>query len=276
MAAQGIVRKLTMRADWALKSFNDWMSYLRRRRAFRRQAAGHEIHRIDEPIGHRTRHVYDIANGRAFTTSQMDQRWQIVSRHYPQRLTSLLDIGCCRGWFVVEAALRPECERAVGIDVVQGFIDAANKAKQVLALQNAEFDYAFLDDVADAPPDKYGVPFQTIVLLNTYHYMYWGSAYSDKHWPDHDYLLRTLAEICTDRVLFMSPLEVSECPSDIARRAKDHPDWAAAFTAERFHETAARYFDVTPQGHLGLRPLYVMHKRVQGKEDSGSGGRAAP
>jgi hypothetical protein len=191
----------------------------------------------------------------------MDQRWQIVARHYPERITSLLDIGCCRGWFVIQAALRPECERALGIDVVQGFIDAANDASRLLKLEGkVQFDYAFLDDLVN-DPQKYRTPYQTIVLLNTYHYMYWGSAYSGKHWPDHDYLLRTLASICTDRMLFMSPLEVSECPSDIARRAQDHPEWAPEFTTDRFLAVAARYFDVTPEGQLGLRPLYVMRKK---------------
>ena len=32
-----------------------------------------------------------------------------------------------------------------------------------------------------------------VLLLNTYHYMYWGSAYSPRHWADHDFLLRSLA-----------------------------------------------------------------------------------
>src|SRR2546428_6408535 len=185
----------------------------------------------------------------------MDHRWKIVTALYPETLTSLLDIGCCRGWFVVQAAMRPECDKAVGIDVVQGFIDAANEAKRLLKLDNALFDYAFLDDVAGRP-EKYHTPFQTIVLLNTYHYMYWGSGYSGKHWADHDYILGTLASICTDRVIFMSPLEVGECPSDIGRRAKEHPNWAKAFTTERFLEVAGRYFNVSHESHLCILPLY--------------------
>jgi hypothetical protein len=250
-----------MRAGWALASLRDWAGYRRRRAAFHAETRGLPAHRIDEPLGHRTRHTYTVAGGKAFTTFQMDQRWQIVARLYPERLTSLLDIGCCRGWFVVQAALRPECERALGVDVVQGFIDAANDAKRHLELgDRVQFDYAFLDDVAgDAA--KYRTPYQTIVLLNTYHYMYWGSSYSPKHWADHDYLLRTLWEVCTDRVIFMSPLEVDECPSDIAKRAREHPDWAAGFTTEHFLAAAARYFEVSLQSHLGLRPLYLMKKR---------------
>ena len=121
-------------------------------------------------------------------------------------------------------------------------------------------DYAFLDDVANNP-GQYRTPYQTIVLLNTYHYMYWGSGYSDKHWADHEYLLGTLAGICTDRVIFMSPLEIEHCPSDIARRAKQHPEWAPNFTTEKFLEVAGKYFDVTHEGYLGIRPLYLMKRK---------------
>jgi hypothetical protein len=240
----------------------DWAEYRRRSKTFRAETKGKTVHKIDRPLGERTRHVYDVADGQALTTFQMDQRWQIVAKLYPERLTSLFDIGCCRGWFVIKAAQLDSCERAHGIDVVQGFIDSANEAAKLLNLADkAKFDYAFLDDVA-GDPQRFRTPYQTIVLINTYHYMYWGSGYSDKHWPDHEYLLKTLASICTDRIIFMSPLEIDECPSDIARRAREHPEWAPGFTTERFLEVASRYFDVSPQGFLGVRPLYLMKKKA--------------
>jgi len=261
MPIKGAWKQFSMRVGWALLSLRDWMSYLRRAAAFKTQTAGRPVHRIEKPVGDRTRHVYSIAeDGKLLTTSQLDQRCRIVERLYPQKLTSLLDIGCCRGWFVIQAALRPECERATGIDVVQGFIDAANEAKRLLKLDKVQFEHAFLDDVAN-DPRKYRTPYQAIVLLNTYHYMYWGSEYSPKQWADHDFLLRTLSQICTDRVIFMSPLEIDECPSMIADRARQHPDWAKEFTTERFLQVAARYFDVSFDTYLGLRPLYLMKKK---------------
>ncbi len=265
MREHGAARRAAMRAGWALSSLKDWTDYRRRRAQFKEKTRGLPVRKIEEPQGHRTRHTYRVAADEALTTFQMDQRWKIVSRLYPEKLTSLLDIGCCRGWFVIQAAKQPECERALGIDVVQGFIDAANEAKNLLNLgDKAQFHYAFLDDVA-GDPQKYRTPYQTIVLLNTYHYMYWGSGYSDKHWPDHDYLLRTLSEICTDRIIFMSPLEILDCPSDIAKRAREHPDWAPNFTTKAFLETAERYFDVSHQSYLGLRPLYLMKKKGSGQ-----------
>lgn len=261
MASKNNLAAAKLQLAWTVTRVRDSVGYLRRRVRFRVETRGLPVHRINAPVGHRTRHTFWIAGDRTLTTAQMDQRWRLVERLYPARLTSLLDIGCCRGWFVVNAAMRPECERASGVDVVQGFIDAANDAKRVLKLdEKVRFDYAFLDDVA-GDAERFRTPFQTIVLLNTYHYMFWGSAYSEKHWPDHDYLLRTLASICTDRVIFMSPLEVRECPADIAERAVAHPDWAEQFTERRFLAVANRYFDVAAHGHIGQRPLYLMIKR---------------
>lgn len=260
MREHGTAKRVAMRAGWALSSLKDWTEYRKRRAQFHLKTRDRPVHRIEEPRGHRTRHTYKVAEADALTTFQMDQRWKIVSKLYPEKLTSLLDIGCCRGWFVIQAALRPECEKALGIDVVQGFIDAANKAKDLLNLKDkVQFHYAFLDDLA-GDLAKYRTPYQTIVLLNTYHYMYWGSGYSDKHWADHDYLLRTLSNICTDRIIFMSPLEINDCPSDIARRAREHPEWAPKFTTNCFLEAAEKYFDVSHQTYLGLRPLYLMKK----------------
>ncbi|MEA2735702.1 MAG: hypothetical protein QOE14_2153 [Humisphaera sp.] len=260
MSSDGVVTRAARRAGWALSSLRDWNEYRRTRADFRAKTRGAVMRQIEAPVGHRTRHTYTIADGKVLTTFQMDQRWRIVERLYPQKVTSLLDIGCCRGWFVIQAALRNECERATGVDVVQGFIDAANEAKAALKLDKTQFEYAFLDDIA-GDPQRFRTPYQTILLLNTYHYMFWGSEYSPKHWADHDYLWRTLAGMCTDRVIFMSPLEVSECPADIAERARQHPDWAAQYTTEKFNEVAGKYFDVTLESYMGLRPLYLMRKK---------------
>jgi SAM-dependent methyltransferase len=254
--------RTAMKLRWSLSTLRDWVDYRRRRRAFDLELPEKARHRVEHPVGERTRHVYDIGDGgRAFTTFQMDQRHAIVSRYYPTTLTSLLDIGCCRGWFVLQAAQRATCERALGIDVVPEFITAADEGKRLLGLEDkARFAYAFLDDLEN-DRTGYGVPYQTLLLINTYHYMFWGSYLSPKHWPDHERLLSSLAGMCTDRMIFMSPLEVAECPSDIGRAAGQHPDWAKQFTEARFLEVANKYFDVKLETHVGLRPLYVMRKR---------------
>jgi hypothetical protein len=255
------VRHEWLKWRWYGVMFVDWLGYVRRRRIFRAAAWKTNTYHVDKPTGERTRHTFHIADGKVLSTSEMELRWKVVTSLYPKKLTSLLDIGCCRGWFVIKAAMLPECEAALGIDVVPEFIDAAREAKRLLNLDKAQFEYAFLNDLA-RDPQKYGVPYQTIVLINTYHYMYWGSDYSPTHWPDHDYLLSTLASLCTDRMLFMSPLEVWECPpKGVGPRARAHPDWAEQYTTAKFLDAAKRYFNVGLERHLGTRPLYLMKKK---------------
>ncbi len=260
MSLAARARREWLKFRWYGVTFVDWLGYLRRRRAFRAAVTNTTVHHIDKPIGHRTRHIFQIADDRVLSTGQMELRWKIVTSLYPKKLTSLLDIGCCRGWFIVKAAMLPECEAALGVDVVPEFIDAANEAKRLLKLDKAQFEYAFLNDL-ERDRQKYRLPYQTLLLINTYHYMYWGSTYCPTHWPDQNYLLRTLASMCTDRMLLMSPLEVSDCPSDIAERAREHPDWAEQYTTSRFLDIASRYFDVSLERYLGIRPLYLMKKK---------------
>ena len=261
-------RRSARKVAWGTKCAVDWLDYRRAVSRFQRAKRGGAVTHIDHPLGERTRHIYDFADAstpadgadRLRTTAGMYQRWQIVSKLYPQRVTSLIDIGCCRGWFVLQAAMRDECERAVGVDVVPGFVEAANAARDRIGLDNAEFHHAFLDDIA-GDAGRFKTPFQTVLLINTYHYVYWGSYYSPRHWADHDYLLRTLAGICTDRLIFMGPTEVTDCPQDIKDRAAEHPEWAVDFTTDKFFEAARRYFEVTPASHIGLRPLYLLTKK---------------
>ena len=55
--------------------------------------------------------------------------------------------------------------------------------------------------------------------------------------------------------------DIAATMQDIGRRAKEHPEWAREFTTERFLEIAGRYFDVSHQSYLGIRPLYLMKKK---------------
>ena len=75
----GTAKQLAMRAGWAMTSLRDWREYRKRKARFTADTQGGTIHRIEHPLGHRTRHTYRIVEGRAFTTFQMDQRWKIVA-----------------------------------------------------------------------------------------------------------------------------------------------------------------------------------------------------
>jgi hypothetical protein len=76
MREHGAAKRAAMRANWALSSLKDWSDYRRRKAEFKQETRGAgPVHKIEEPVGHRTRHVYNIVDGNALTTFQMDQRW---------------------------------------------------------------------------------------------------------------------------------------------------------------------------------------------------------
>lgn len=236
------LKRLWLNLTWEIGEIGNWLDYRREKALFleesRKPGMPAPIH-IEEPAVGVSRHVYDIVGNRQITSQQLHRRWRNVCKLYPEKLTSMLDIGCCRGWFSVEAARR---------------------GKEALKLDNILFDYAFLNDVAENR-EKYHAPFQVILMLNVYHYLYWGSKKNATHWSNHDYLLSTIADLCTERVIFMSPLELADCPTEIIRAAEADPELAADYTPQRFFEVARQYFDVSFHRYLGKRPLYLFMKK---------------
>ncbi len=89
-------------------------------------------------------HLYRIVNGRVAPGFRLYERLRIVEEVYPEPMHSFLDIGCCRGFYVLDAALRLRCPHAVGVDVHEPFITTARDAAQYLQVPEAAFHYASL------------------------------------------------------------------------------------------------------------------------------------
>src|SRR5690242_17341525 len=50
-----------------------------------------------------------VAGPRVIPSRRLHSRWTRIASLYPDHLTSLLDVGSCKGYFVLEAATRPSC-----------------------------------------------------------------------------------------------------------------------------------------------------------------------
>ena len=209
-------------------------------------------------------HVYSVQKGRLVPVFALWNRWREVRRHCGTGPESLLDIGCCRGYYVLDAALRPGCRRAVGVDVAEPFIRAADFAKQRLGLDDAraQFHVASLEDVA-ARPSFYGAPFETVLFLGTYHYVYWGSERDAGGVENHATILKRLASVCSGHVLFSGRLEVEHLPPRVRERVERSPG-RQAYCTRFFKEEAGRWFDVRTVGRLGKYPLMDLKKLGSG------------
>lgn len=204
-------------------------------------------------------HRFRLHEGVPVPSFDLYCRWRVLADLYPQPLESLLDVGCCRGYFVLEAAGRPGCRGAVGIDVSGDFVAAAERARDRTGCTRASFHRAALSEVA-RDPQAFGGPFQTVLVVNVYHYLFWGSDAHAEGTPSHDELLGRLAEVSSDRVLLSSPLDLEDCPRNVRRRATRGPG-DAGYSMDAFLRAAERRFEVTPAGRLGKRPLLLLQKR---------------
>lgn len=209
--------------------------------------------------GYPRNHNYRVLKKKLFPSFRLYDRLRLVTRLYPDELESFLDVGCCRGFYVMDAAQRSHCRISVGIDIHEPFISTADRVGQYLGIENANFHLASLGDVAEKP-EAYGGPFQTVLLIGTYHYLFWGSFLSSTAYYSHREILARLYQICTDRLIISARLEVDRLPDGIREKAKQFSG-EIAYSTEDFLENAEEFFQIYHVDYLGAYPLFVMHKK---------------
>lgn len=203
--------------------------------------------------GYPRNHEYLVRDGEIIPRRMLRRRIAAIAPALPTRLGKFLDVGSCKGFFVLQAAAAPECPLAVGIDVHQPFIDISNQVRDHLGRGKARFHLASLDEVAEQP-QRFGGPFNTVQVVSTYHYLFWGSELEEKAFGRHDSILNMLASLCGRFLVFANPLEIRDCPAIIQKKASLHG--ARDFTHDAFLHAADRHFDVFHIGFMDRR-----HKR---------------
>lgn len=209
--------------------------------------------------GYPGNHTYAIRNGQLVPGFQLFERFQQVAALLSPEMDSFLDVGCCRGFYVLRCALRPGCRLAVGVDVYAPFVSDAQRAMRCLRLENCGWHVATLDDLALDPPG-FGGPFHTVLNIGTYHYLYWGSNLCPTAFFDHREILRRFASLCTDRFIISARFEVDRLPSFVRATAQFH-EKKSNYTTKSFLHAAAEFFEVRHQGFLGAYPLLLLLKK---------------
>ena len=215
-------------------------------------------------LGYPSNHNYQIRGQRRIPSHRLAERWRMISSFYPKKLESFLDVGCCKGFFVLENATRPECKRSVGIDVVESFVDTAREVGNSMKIEGAEFHLASLDEVAGRI-EEFGGPFQVVQLINTYHYLYWGSKRNARAFHDHRTIFSALHEVTGSCLIFSSPLEVNLAPPEI--RLKADIAGGHEYHQKAILDAAQEFFDIIELPSLearNRRPLLLMVKRADG------------
>ena len=217
-------------------------------------------------IGSPSNHNYFIYNKRLFPRFQLFERFRLITSLFPEKLESFLDIGSCRGFYVFRAADHPTCNLSIGIDVYEPFITISQKIKTYLSVEKVQFHLATLDEVCNNL-ESYGGPFQVVLLVGTYHYLFWGSAKCSNAYHSHREILSRLSAICSDRVILSARFETNRLPRSIKNRAEMYK-YEYAYTTKDFLKFAEEYFDVYKAGYLGRYPLLVMEKKRSSPDNS--------
>ncbi len=209
--------------------------------------------------GYPRNHDYRIRDGKLIPSYRLYCRERLVTALFPKDMESFLDIGCCRGYYVYKASEKPQCRLALGIDVFEPFLSISRQLKDFLGRENVAFKMAALDEVGEDAVG-YGGPFQTVMTIGTYHYLFWGSSRSDKAFFDHRRILALLAGLCGERLIFSARLEMDRLPEEIAAKAEAH-EKADTYNSAEFLRVASEFFKVREVGFLGAYPLLLMIKK---------------
>ena len=210
-------------------------------------------------VGYPHNHKYAVHKKKLLPSFQLYERYRLVSSLIPEGMTSFLDIGSCKGFYCMDAAMRSGCRTATGVDIHEPFISTSKKVRDHLGIKNADFFLAELEDIARSP-ESYNGPFQTVLLIGTYQYLFWGSGLSPHAYYSHREILLRLSRICTDTVILSARLETRWLSSGVRQKARLLGD-KVTYTTDDFIEKAEEFFHIKLAGFLGKYPLLVMKKK---------------
>src|SRR4029079_10183381 len=111
------------------------------------------------------------------------------------------------------------CARALGIDLSDECLDVCRKLNtQFDRSEHVNFARLTLPELADRI-DEFGGPFQTVLLLNTYQYLFFGSTVAPAVGQNHREIFRLLRRVCSGRLVFHNRLSLDDLQSDPQERA---------------------------------------------------------
>ncbi|MHC5062781.1 MAG: methyltransferase domain-containing protein [Planctomycetota bacterium] len=203
-------------------------------------------------------HGYRVVRGRMRPNAQLRRRWKKLRRLWPDPMESFLDLGCSKGFFVLASAAQHACKNALGIDVSEEPIRACREVQRSLGLTNVRFELARLDQVA-GDPEAFGAPFETVQLVNTYQYLFFGSRISSQCYENHAEIFAQLDAITSKQILFSNRLELQDLPTNVQERAAESGR-ADLYSTDAVLAAASEHFRISRHGKLGRIPLWQLHK----------------
>ena len=202
---------------------------------------------------------YRVLGRRLVPSWRLWRRYRRIRALYPRPLESLVDLSASKGWFVLHAAGPLACPRALGIDVHAPDVAVCDAVRDHLGLSSARFALLRLHELAGRL-DAFGGPFQLALVVNLYHYLYFGSARSCERYGSHEEIFGALRAITSGVVVFGGCVELDQLPRHIRAMAVEQGR-ERGYDARSIRAAAERFFAVEEHGRLGRRPLWKLVAR---------------
>ena len=193
-------------------------------------------------------HIYRVGFGRLWPSLDLARRARKIEALYPPGLESLVDLSVSKGYFALHAGRRATRPRVLGIDV-----------SAHLELDNVRSEILRLHELGERL-DEFGGPFQTVLAINMYQFLYFGSTTEPEHYESHDEIFELLRSVCSDTVVFSNCVSFERLPPWLKRRAEDQGR-ADDYVEASIRRAAEGYFAVEDRGMLGSRPLWKLTTR---------------
>ena len=125
-----------------------------------------------------------------------------------------------------------------------------------LGCRESRFEKLNLHELADSI-DDFGGPFQTVLLVNRYQYLYFGSSRSPDCYRDHETIFELIRRVCSGRVLFSNRTELKQlrrtCQSEAMKIGHQ-----AEYIEAKILDAASHHFRVVPYGRIGKWPFWLL------------------
>jgi len=205
-------------------------------------------------------HTYTPLEDRLMPSPKLAVRVAGLAHYYPRPLESLLDLSCSKGFFVFHAAAQESCQRALGIDLSDECLNACRLLNSRFSRkERVDFARLTLRELA-GQIDEFGGPFQTVLLVNTYQYLFFGSSVAPAVGHDHREIFRLLRRVCAGRLVFHNRLALSDLQSEPQERAA-RAGTGMLYSPEAIRQAAEEFFKVTALRRWLGRPVWLLDAR---------------
>lgn len=217
----------------------------------------HKFHKNCVPyVGYPGNHNFYVCKGKIIPNKRLASRFKTITTHYPKNLNSFLDLSSCRGYFVLSASQQPHSHRNLGIDINAEEINICKNLKKQFNLPNSQFEIMTLLDLAQNI-DNFGSAFQTVLLANTYQYLYFGSDFG-LGYGSHEKIFDYINQVCSERFIFTNRAEEEHCQN--RTQVESSGELAKNYNREAILKAASRYFKLSHETKIGKYPLWVFDK----------------